>query len=1187
MPGRVPVGRIPVSSPGRWLVWTAALWASSIAVANSMAGDEGTWKTATIPQAWRQAAAGRSGRNGFRAWYRCGVFVPQSWRAQPLSLFVEGVDDAREVYVNGRLIGRLGKFPPAFRSGLGKSQRMAVPPDVVRWGATNVVAIRVCHRDGRLGFNVAAPVLFASQQAIRLNGTWQVRSGDDTAWAELAELPTSVVFRRVEPRETAEKTLRQLADDSGPFSPQITRQKLQSPDDLVIEVVLAEPVVAQPLSVKFDERGRLWLMEYRQYPNPAGLRPVSRDKYLRTVYDKMPLPPPRHTRGHDRISIHEDTDGDGRYDRHTIFVDGLNIATSFARGRGGVWVLNPPYLLFYPDRDGDDRPDGPPEVHLEGFGLEDTHSVVNSLTWGPDGWLYGAQGSTVSGHVRRPASDAPPVQTMGQLIWRYHPERHVYEVFAEGGGNAYGLEIDAKGRIFSGHNGGNTRGFHYVQGGYFQKGFGKHGALSNPYAYGYLRYMPHPNVPRFTHDFTVYEGAALPTRYDGRIFAVAPLQGKVLISARQPVGSTFRTVDEGEALSSGDTWVRPVEITFGPDGALYVCDFYEQRIDHAAHFQGRVDPTNGRVYRIRGRDAKRPAPFDLGRASSESLLQWLEHPNRWFRFTALRILADRRDVRIAPQLAERLFDTTGTHCLEYLWALHLTGGLGKHGLSEQRVLRALGHPDPYVRLWTIRLACDARSVAPSIARRLAELARSEPNIEVRNQLGCSARRLATPAALPIFAGLARHDKDIDDPYQPLTLWWLLERQLTSDRNAVLDLFHNDRALWNEPLVERFLLERIMRRLVQPGQRRGYLDAARWLEAAPDRARAARLMRGFEQAMQGRSLVGLPRQLVKAIARAGGLSLELRMRQADPKAIAEALRRLASPRTPSTKAVRLIEIIGELHPESAQPVLLDVVQGKAAGGTLDTARRRAAVTALEQYDGEEIARVVLSLLPSAPSELREAAFGLLASRPEWTAATLRQVAAGTIAKSSVADRFVRRALLHRDARVVAEVKRIFGPIEGATTKAMYAQITQLKQTILDSDGNPYAGKELFAQHCGKCHRLFDEGGHIGPDLTPFQRSDLDRVLLNVVNPSAEIREGFESYVVYTEDGRALTGFIEDQDDQIVILKDAEGNRHTLPRAEIEEMRQQKRSVMPERLLDSLTPIQVRDLFAYLRMSQPLP
>jgi hypothetical protein len=260
-----------------------------------------------------------------------------------------------------------------------------------------------------------------------------------------------------------------LAQDRPP-SPAESLAKFTVADDLAIDLLLAEPQIAQPVFLDFDERGRMWVVEYRQYPEPAGLTMLGKDGVWRATYDKVSPPPPRQFRGADRITIHEDADGDGTYEGHKTFVDGLNIATACARGRGGVWVLNPPYLLFYPDENADDVPDGDPEVHLEGFGIEDTHSVVNSLCWGPDGWLYAAQGSTVTGRVRRPGSAEPPVHSLGQLLWRYHPETRRYEVFAEGGGNTFGVEIDAKGRAFSGHNGGNTRGFAYVQGGLLPEG---------------------------------------------------------------------------------------------------------------------------------------------------------------------------------------------------------------------------------------------------------------------------------------------------------------------------------------------------------------------------------------------------------------------------------------------------------------------------------------------------------------------------------------------------------------------------------------------------------------------------------------------------------------------------------------------------------------------------------------------
>ncbi len=1140
--------------------------------------DDTKWQTVQIPQAWKTAAGGAYARGTFQLWYRCAVEIPARWRGRQMSIFVEGVDDAREVYINGERVGQLGQFPPGYRSGLGKSSRFPIPERILKFGAANWVAIRVYHREGRSGFNVAPPVVFAPDEAIRLSGAWQLRQGAELKWAAGGDVPQAVLHSTVLSSSDAEQSLRRL-DDDGPLSPAASLARFQYPGDLQVDVCLSDPVIAQPLAIRFDARGRLWLLEYRQYPDPAGLKPVSRDKHLRTVYDKTPPPPPRRTPGHDRISIHEDTDGDGRYDRHSLFLNDLNIATSFAIGRGGVWVLNPPYLLFYPDRNRDDRPDGPPEVHLEGFGMEDTHSVANSLCWGPDGWLYGAQGSTVSGQIRRPGSDAPPVRSMGQLIWRYHPRTHRYEIFAEGGGNAFGVEIDSKGRIYSGHNGGNTRGFHYIQGGYFQKGFSKHGALSNPYAFGYFAFMEHGAVPRFTHDFLIYQASGLPSKYTDKLFAVAPLQSHVVVSERIPRGSTFRTRDVGLAFETSDTWVRPVAVSLGPDGAVYVADFYEQRIDHAAHFQGRVDRGNGRVYRIGNRDeqAHQRHDVDLEQLTSVELLAHLEHPNRWHRRTVQRILGDRRDASLVGILKNRLRDRHGQLALEYLWALHQSGGL-----DEATAASLLQHVDPHVRLWTIRLATDEGLVSPEFARRLESLAIHEPHIEVRNQLACSLRRMPTRLALPILVNLLERDEDTADPYQPLTLWWALEHHVAAAPESVLAAFGR-RELWQEPLVRKVMLERLMRRFAQAGTRADLLHAARLLELAPDQPAAKTLLSGFETAMQGRSLTGLPRELVDAIAKSGGLSLELRLRRGDADAIETALAQVASVKTPVADAVRILEILGEVKPPAARIVLLKL----ATSPQTQPARRAAALAALQSYADESIGRSVIAVLGRLDPQSLEAAYALLASRSAWTLQLVEAVERKEVAQDGVPDRFLRRALLQRHEKIAGKIHAIWGDLEGATTEEMYEQIERYKGLIVAADGNPYEGKRLFDASCGKCHRLFDEGGQIGPDLTPFQRQDLTRMLLNVVNPSAEIREGFETHLMLTADGRTLSGFIEDQDNQVVILKDAEGRRHTIERDEIEEMIMIKRSVMPEKLLDDLSTEQVRDLFAYLRSSQPLP
>jgi putative membrane-bound dehydrogenase-like protein len=532
------------------------------------------WSTAAIPGQWKKPPANIISKGKGYAWYVCRFEAPASWAQGRPQLFAESPDDARQYFLDGERIAATGQFPPSYRSGLGSAERYAIPPSAWSKNEQHTLAIRMYSEASRTNFNVAAPVILAGEDAIRLDGEWSFQVGDVGLQAAMQLMAAKV--GTIEAREIVEPTLKRLDNDAGPQTIAQAIAKFKVPADLAVTTALGDPDIGQPLSFKFDAKGRLWVVEYLQYPTPAGLKMLSRDKYLRSVYDKVPPAPPNHFPGADKITIHEDRDHDGYFETHKSFVEGLSLVSSFAVGGGGVWVLNPPYLLFYPDADGDDVPDGDPEVRLQGFGIEDSHSVANSIRWGPDGWLYAAQGSTVTGQIRAPnekAKDA--VHSMGQLIWRYHPTTRRYEIFAEGGGNTFGVELDNQGRIYSGHNGGDTRGFHYVQGGYYQKGFGKHGQLSNPYAFGYFAAMAHHRVERFTHTFIFYEADALPKTYHGRLFGVAPLQGHVVMSEPTADRSSFQTKDVGYAIQSSDPWFRPVDIQLGPDGSVYVADFYE------------------------------------------------------------------------------------------------------------------------------------------------------------------------------------------------------------------------------------------------------------------------------------------------------------------------------------------------------------------------------------------------------------------------------------------------------------------------------------------------------------------------------------------------------------------------------------------------------------------------------------
>jgi putative membrane-bound dehydrogenase-like protein len=1155
-------------------------------------GKPASVKLHSIPDVWKSPPGGLYTDGKGYAWFRCLVKVPEDWRGQKLELFSEPIDDAREAYVNGVKVGAAGAFPPDYRSGLGGPDRFTVREELVKFGQWNTVAVRVYDDGGRRNFNVAAPVLFGASSsaagAIRLSGKWQYRPGDDAAWAKWegdAPADASATFSKIEGASEVERTLRKLADDAGPLSPAESLKTFKVPDDLALDLVLADPVIGQPLHISFDERGRMWLVEYLQYPHPAGLKAVSRDQFLRTVYDKVPPPPPSHFRGADRVTIHEDTDGDGVYDKHKTFAGGLNIATSVARSRGGVWVLNPPYLLFYPDRNNDDVPDGDPEVHLEGFGLEDSHSVASNLTLGPDGWLYGAQGSTVTGNIKRPGDkEKDIVHSMGQLIWRYHPETKSYEIFAEGGGNAQGLEIDSKGRIYSGHNGGDTRGFHYVQGGYYQKGFAKHGSLSNPYAFGYFPHIAHHPVQRFTHAFVIYEGAALPKKYHGNLFGVGPLQSHVVLADVQPAGSTFKTKDIGHPITTTDTWVRPVNIAVGPDGGIYVADFYEQRIDHASHYQGRVHKESGRVYRLRARAAKPSAKqdtipwakFDYGKLSTRELLDVLKHPNKTHRQIALRLVGDRKDASAIPAIREMLANSTGQLALEALWALNLSGGL-----TGDVALAMLDHADPYVRLWTVRLLCDQKQVPGESAARLAALALSERNVEVRSQLACSARRLAAAQSLPIVRGLLARDEDAADPHAPLLLWWAIEAKAESDRDAVVAMF-SEAALWDKVLVREHVLERLIRRYAAAATRKDLLTCARLLGLSPGPEHTRRLMAGFEKAFEGRSLAPLPAELTAALAKAGGGSLALQVRLGDGPAVAKALAIVADEKAKPQERAAFVQIFGEIREPRCVAVLLGI-----ATKSRDDSLRAAALGSLQAYNDPSIPAAIIPLHNTLSADVQEAAQALLASRPAWALALLKAIDAGTADKKLVPPTIVRKLLFHNDKDIAALVGKHFGVVQGSTTAEMRQEIDRYAQVIAGAAGNPYSGKKLYAANCGKCHTLFGEGGRIGPELTAYKRDDLKTMLLNVVNPSAEIREGFENYLIYTADGRALNGFLVDQDSKVVVLRGVEGQTVSVERDNIDRMAPVPRSLMPEGVLKPLSAQEVRDLFAYLRATQPLP
>lgn len=975
------------------------------------------------------------------------------------------------------------------------------------------------------------------------------------------------------------------------LTPEAAIAKMTVPDGFEVTVVASEPLVRQPVTIEFDDRGHLWVIQYLQYPNPNGLQRVTVDRFSRTKYDRIPEPPPKGPRGTDRITILEDTDGDGRMDASDDFVDGLNLATGLAFGHGGVYVLNVPYLLFYPDRDRNDIPDGHPEVLLSGFGMEDAHSVANSLTWGPDGWLYGCQGSTVTANIRG--------IEFQQGVWRYHPVTKKFELFCEGGGNAWGLDFDRTGRLFYSTNYGGFVMCHGVPGGYYVKSFGKHGALHNPHAYGYFEHVPHQNFRggHVTVGGIVYQGDAFPESFRGKYIAGDLLGHGVYWHDIQPRGSTVQTAHGGELLVANDPWFAPTDITMGPDGAIYVADWHDARTAHPDP-DADWDRSNGRIYRIAPKKTeyappRHTPPIDLANFTNDELAENLAHRNQWYVRRARQELARRsppmnfheRKRLIDGFLTTALTDVDETAALERLWALHNLGGL-----DERKIEKLLESPHAAVRAWTVRFLGEER-VTHEMAHRLDEFAEREPDITVRQELACLARRLPAAQAMPIINANINRDVDVDDPYLPLLWWWAMEQHSVSGREEVMKRFTRP-TLWKSKLGRDFLLPRLVRRYTAEGTFQGIDCVTALLQAAPDaKSRHALwepILNGWNeqprdvQTDEWRRLVGQVNPF--------GHKWWLDWSQDQPDiallSVGVAIRNPSALRFAKSQAFD--SKVDTPVRTSMLTLLATSGDGDLVEATLDLIRTEkreeiliSAATLLGQFNNDRIAPQLLKLHQTSSPAVQSRIRDILLSKAELAKPWLTAVDEGKIPVAATPVEQIRRVALLEDKGLDALVIKHWGKLDGATREEKLAEVRRLNNDLRASRGDPILGQQHFKKHCAACHQLFGEGTKVGPDLTTANRQDRDFLLVSLVDPSSVIRKEYVSVVIQTRNGRIVTGLPIERTDSAIVLADSRGERQTINMTEIEELHDSPISLMPENLYKQFPPQDLRDLFAYLQ------
>jgi putative membrane-bound dehydrogenase-like protein len=955
-----------------------------------------------------------------------------------------------------------------------------------------------------------------------------------------------------------------------PASQAASRMKL--PEGFTVSLFAAEPDIVQPIAMTIDPKGRLWVVENYSYPIWLG-----------------------GPRGEDRILIFEDVDNDGHFDRRTVFYDKGTNFTGIELGFGGVWVCATPNLIFIPDRDGDDRPDGAPVVKLDGWSVQAQHNMFNGLKWGPDGWLWGCNGILSESRVGKPGTPDRERVAINCGVWRYHPAREVFEAVAHGTTNPWGLDFDEFGEAFI-TNCVIPHLFHVVPGAHFQRMFGEDLA---PNRYALLETCADhihwaggrwqdSRDPRGKHGEAggghahvgamIYLGDNWPDRYRNGVFMCNIHGHRVNHDRLERRGASYVARHEVDFLMANDTWFRGLELKYGPDGSVFLTDWYDTGECHENDADN-AHRENGRIYQIRHGTAK-PVKVDLAGLDDQTLAGLQFHKNEWYVRTARRLLQERaaqgRDLTAARQvLRDRLRpDAEPAHQLRALWALHATGGL-----DEKTSQELLADPNEHVRAWAIRLLCDAAAPSGVTLARFAELARTEPSPKVRLSLASALQRLPVDRRWAIAEPLLSHAEDASDRVIPLMLWYGVEPTVPADLEGVVKRAARGRL----PLVCQF----VARRAVSAEPAAGLAAVVAALRTVDDPVRWNYLV-GAHDALRGRKHIPRPKnwpadfaQLVarpdpEVVESALLLALDLE----EPKAITT-LRGIVEDRTsPLALRRRILSALVERR-----------VPGLAADlhALLDDPELRGqGVRALAAYNDPATPEIVVRRYSSFSQSERDDAIATLASRPAWALALLEAISRGQVSRRDVNASVARQLLALGDRRISERLEAAWGKVQ-PTSKQKTELLSRYKATLTaNAYGPPSAsrGRAVYSRTCLQCHRLYDAGGDVGPDLTGSDRANADYILENVLDPSAAVSRDYTLTSVATTDGRLVSGIIREQTEASLVLQTA-NERIVVSREDVEAIKPSPTSMMPEGLLERLSPQEVRDLFAYLASSSQVP
>ncbi len=999
--------------------------------------------------------------------------------------------------------------------------------------------------------------------------------------------------------------------------PQETLKMLDLPEGFRATLFAAEPDVHQPIAVTTDARGRLWVAECYTYSD-------GRENY--------------NTQLRDRIVIFSDRDQDGIFDERTVFWDqGLKL-TSLELGFGGVWVTAAPNLMFIPDRNHDDIPDGEPEILLDGFdGDAIRHNIVNGLRWGPDGWLYGRHGIQATSFVGPPGATVSQRTAMNCCIWRFHPTSRVFEIVAEGGTNPWGFDFNEHGEMFMintviGHL------FHVVPNARFRRMYGSH---FNPHTYQVIEQTAdhfhwdvgeaHTAVTQKEgmsdgtdaagggHAHTglmIYQGDNWPAEFRGRLFTANFHGRRINSDSLQREGNSFVAQHGPDYFKTTDPWFRGIELISGPDGGVYLLDWSDIG---ECHENDGIHRTSGRIFKLTYGVPSRPTVTDLDLLDNEQLIDQLAATNDWYARQSRRILQERfamrapvasgetsgansqegeiADALLASQLqAAYAAADSIPHKLRILWTMYSCNCVEQTWLIEQTT-----QSDENLRAWAVRLLTDGRlAITPDVRQRLESMADSDDSGLVRLYIASAMRRLATvPAAAvgdvpaaksahelvtqsvwKIASALAAHGEDASDRVQPQLIWYGIEPLVVANPAAAIKLATQSQI----GLIRENIARRLTHELESEPQSVELLVQRLHQITEPEVQQD--ILRGMALALEGWSQASAPQSwgiVAQKLAASsdgtiGELVGKLSVVFGDGRALADLQKICLDTKADVTARRQAIVALAE---SGQVPQLLEVLRTLISDRALSTA----VTQALVHCDQPEVADLILANFAGLDPVGKSAAISTLVARDTWSFKLLDAIEAQSLPSTWVNAARARQIMNFGNPELTARLTRVWGQIR-ETSAEREQQLTQLRNLLTDkfskrefSETELVAGRQLFEKTCANCHTIQGVGSRIGPDLTGSDRRNLNYLLENIVDPSASVAESYRSSMVQLEDGRLLSGVVVGENDRTIQVQTADALL-TIDRRSIEDMKKTTQSLMPNGLLDQLSEQEIVNLFGFL-------